>query len=46
MLVSLQLIEAGGGGAGGDGDGSERVKKWRDALRQAANLSGWHLGNG
>ncbi|KAF8014120.1 hypothetical protein BT93_H0073 [Corymbia citriodora subsp. variegata] len=34
------------GGGGGGGDGSERVKKWRDALRQAANLSGWHLGNG
>ncbi|XP_048127281.1 disease resistance protein RPV1-like [Rhodamnia argentea] len=30
---------------GGNGDGSERVKKWRDALREAANLSGWHLGN-
>ncbi|KAF8014121.1 hypothetical protein BT93_H0075 [Corymbia citriodora subsp. variegata] len=28
------------------GDGSGRVKKWREALRQAANLSGWHLGNG
>ncbi|XP_056165389.1 disease resistance protein RUN1-like, partial [Syzygium oleosum] len=27
------------------GDGSERVRKWRDALREAANLSGWHLGN-
>ncbi|KAI6695937.1 hypothetical protein NL676_023647 [Syzygium grande] len=28
------------------GDGSERVKKWRDALRKAVNLSGWHLGHG
>ncbi|KAL3724356.1 hypothetical protein ACJRO7_029518 [Eucalyptus globulus] len=31
---------------GGDGDGLERVKKWRDALRDAANLSGWHSSNG
>ncbi|KAI6695936.1 hypothetical protein NL676_023646 [Syzygium grande] len=28
------------------GDGSERMKKWGDALREAANLSGWHLGHG
>ncbi|XP_030536455.2 disease resistance protein RUN1-like [Rhodamnia argentea] len=34
------------GGGGGSGDGSERVKKWRGALREAANLSGWHLDNG
>ncbi|XP_056166394.1 disease resistance protein Roq1-like [Syzygium oleosum] len=25
---------------------SERVKKWREALVEAANLSGWHLDNG
>ncbi|XP_030551778.1 disease resistance protein Roq1-like [Rhodamnia argentea] len=28
------------------GKGSERVKKWREALAEAANLSGWHLDNG
>ncbi|XP_039155098.1 toll/interleukin-1 receptor-like protein isoform X2 [Eucalyptus grandis] len=27
------------------GDGSETVKKWRHALSEAANLSGWPLGN-
>ncbi|KAI6695946.1 hypothetical protein NL676_023656 [Syzygium grande] len=28
------------------GDGSKRVKMWGDALREAAYLSGWHLGHG
>ena len=24
-------------------ENKERVEKWRDALRQVANLRGWHL---
>ncbi|KAF7849735.1 hypothetical protein BT93_L0340 [Corymbia citriodora subsp. variegata] len=28
------------------GKDSERVKKWREALFEAANLSGWHYDNG
>lgn len=28
------------------GDDTNKVRRWRLALREAANLSGWHLGNG